>query len=314
MSETANRTISSGSFSVVLAFIAALVLMSGLCGCAYQAQLYDGGPFEPGTEVSVVCKTSEKPVVEISEAGDFIFWAAGGPGPIAAGAAYIVNESNNRQHQERLNSVLNKSDYCDGLTTELKRALEESGLQVKEIKKEYKNIGDVVTLGLMGAGLNSSADKQDVEYILALDTKYGLFDSEAQCSAEIEGQLFKVADNKSVWRNKLCFEGRTGARHKDFGDGKEAVRKWQNDLAGLEEGLEEAVKGVCELLKHEFAGRTTEDDGPLAKLKLKPGGRVKAKIIEQSPQRIVLRLRGGSVRSIPAGELVNEREKVALNK
>jgi predicted DNA-binding antitoxin AbrB/MazE fold protein len=196
----------------------------------------------------------------------------------------------------------------------LTKALETSGLQVRDIKKEYKGIGDVVTFALSGIGLGDCADKQDVEYVLALDIKYGLFDSEAQCGAQIEGQLINTEDSKVVWKNKLSFEGRAGGKHKSFGDGKKAVKKWQDDLGRLEGGIEEAIDGVCLLLEREFADRTAEDIQPLEKLKLKPGGRVKAKIIEHSPQRIVLRLKGGSVRSIPAEELVIEEEQVALSK
>ncbi len=314
MNRTANNVKFAKGISFIWVFVVAIVSLSGLCGCTYQAQLYNDKPFEPGTEVAVVCKINEKPIVEISETGDFIFWAAGGPGPIAAGAAYIVNESNNRQHGQKLKSVINRNSYSDQLTVELTKVLEESGLQVKDVKKGYKGIGDIVTFALSGIGLGSSANKQDVEYVLALNIKYGLFDSEAQCGAQIEGQLINTEDSKVVWKNKLSFEGRTGGKHRGFGDGKQAVNKWQENLAELEAGLDEAVRGVCGLLEREFADRTAEDVKPLEKLKLKPGGRVKAKIIEHSPERIVLRLKGGSVRSIPAEELVAEEEQVALSK
>jgi hypothetical protein len=316
ISKVIRRVISSGNAGGILAFAFVFLCMSGLCGCTYHAQLYEGEPFEPGAEVTVVCKTNEKPVVDISESGDFLFWAMGGPGPVAAGTAYIVNESTNRQHESKLKSTLHKNSYSDILTAELKKSLEDTGLRVKKIKKEYRGVGDIVTLGLAGPGSGRGVDKQSLEYILVADTKYGLFDSEAQCSAQIEGRLISVADDKTVWKNKLCFEGRTGAKHKAFGDGKEAVKQWQEDPNALEEGLEEAIKGVCDLLRREFSGSVTEDDDKkLTKLKLKPGGKVKAKITEQSPERVVLRLKGGSVRSIPACELVTERKgEVALNK
>jgi len=313
VSRALRRAISSRNFYTVWAFVVVFLWGPGLCGCTYQAKLFDGESFEPGTEVAVVCKINEKPIIEVSESGDFWFWAAGGPGPIAAGAAYIVNESNNRQHEEKLETVLNKNGYCDKLTEELKKVLEESGLQVKEVQKVYRNVGDVITLGLVGANSDSVAGRQTLEYILVVDTKYGLFDSEAQCSAQIEGRLIRVTDKKTVWRNKLSFEGRTGGKHKGFGDGKKAVKKWQNDLVGLEAGIEEAIKGVCRLLEHEFSRRIKEDEEPLEQLKLRPGGWIKAKILEQSPERIVLRLLGGSVRSIPAEELVREKEEVALS-
>jgi hypothetical protein len=312
VSKSLRRVISSRDFSTVWVFVVVFLWVPGLCGCTYQAKLFNGEPFKPGTGVAVVCKINEKPMVEVSESGDFWFWAAGGPGPIAAGAAYIVNESNNRQHEEKLQTVINKNGYCDKLTEELKRVLEESGFQVKEIQKVYKNVGDVITLGLLGAGSDKVEDRHTLEYILVLNTKYGLFDSEAQCSAEIEGRLIRVTDKKTVWKNKLSFEGRTGGKHKGFGDGKEAIKKWQNDPVGLEAGIEEAIKGVCRLLEREFSG-CIEDDEPLEKLEIRPGGWVKAKIIEQSPERIVLRLLGGSIRSIPAEELVREEEEVALS-
>jgi hypothetical protein len=308
--ETVNRAISGRGIGGTCTFIIVFVLIPGLYGCTYNAQLYEDGPFKPGMKVAVISRTTKKPVVKISESGDFLFWAAGGPGPIAASAAFVVNESNNRRHNEKLNSVLNKDCYLDRLTKQLRKALEERGLLVKEIKTEYKSIGDIMTMGLKGVVLDDGIDRQDLEYIMEVDTKYGLFDSEAQCGAQMEGQLIRVADDEVVWKNRLSFEGITGGRHKSFGDGKEAVKNWQQKLDALGVGIQKAIDGVCELLGREFNCRVKKpEDESLEKIKLKPGGNVKAQIIEQSSDRIVLRLEGGSVRSIPAEELVTEKRK-----
>jgi hypothetical protein len=40
-------------------------------------------------------------------------------------------------------------------------------------------------------------------------------------------------------------------------------------------------------------------------LKLKDGGKIKGNIIDKSADRLVVRLEGGSVRSMPAGRVVS---------
>lgn len=283
----------------------AVFTMFALCGCSYQAQLLDGSQFNPGATVAVQCRINEKPVVRVSESGDFLFWATG-PGPIAAAVAYVVNESNNGTYRRKLAPVLQQDCYHQRFQQNLQELLEQKGFQVEKMQIEYESLTNLLKLGLQNFDITKLfAESGDYDYLLQIKAAYGLFDSEAQCISSIEGKLTRVSDNKVVWKNKLSFEGRTGAEHKAFGDGKKAVRQWTNGKIILQDSMLEAIDGVFGLLAQEFTPSQAEQNDTVSVLKLKPGGRVKGNIIDQSQTRVVVRLKGGSVRSIPARELVS---------
>ena len=73
----------------------------------------------------------------------------------------------------------------------------------------------------------------------------------------------------------------------------------------LRNSLLEAIDGAADLLCREFTIAPVEHEGrQFVKLKLKRAGKKKATIIEQSDERVIIRLKGGSVRSMPAEEVV----------
>ncbi len=277
---------------------ACIVLLTGLCGCTYQAKLLDHQQIEPGATVAVRCNVRKEPVIKVSEAGDFIFWA-GGPGPVTWSIAKVVNEANNKQYRKMLKPALDKDYFCENFQAALKEVVEEIGLQVEQISIEEENSGTPVRS-------NVGAENPDHKYVLHLKISCGLFKSEAQGAAQIEGRLVRVEDNKVIWKNKLCFEGQTAAEHKAFGDGKEAVRQWEKDHIALRNCLLEVVAGATDLLAQEFAATATEQQ-QRTKLKLKDGSKIKGSIINKSEQRLVVRLKGGSVISMLAERVVDTK-------
>jgi len=277
---------------------ACIFLLLGFFGCAYQAKLLDHQRFERGSTVAIQCNVVKKPLIKVSEAGDFIFWA-GGPGPLTWSIAQVVNESNNSRYRKMLKPALETDYFCERFQANLKEAIEEVGLKVERISIEHKNAGILGWSNLRNFDISElSGENGRHKYVLQLEISCGLFKSEAQSVAQIEGRLIRVDGNKVIWKNKLSFEGQAAAEHKAFGDGKEAVKQWEKDHIALRNSLLEVVAGVTKLLAREFAATGTKAHQP-TKLKLKDGSKIKGSIIDKSEQRLVVRLEGGSVRSIP---------------
>ncbi len=208
-----------------------------------------------------------------------------------------------------LKSTLNTDYFCESFQANLKEAIEESGLQVEQISVQHKNTRVNAEIparsNVRDFNFGSSAENGDHKYVLRLKISCGLFKSEAQSIAQIKGRLIRVNDNKVIWKNKLSFEGQAGAKHKAFGDGKKAVEQWEKDDTALRDCLVEVVEGVTNLLAQEFADTHTEQQQhQLTKFKLKDGSKIKGSIIDESEQRLVVRLEGGSVRSMPAEKVV----------
>jgi len=108
-----------------------------------------------------------------------------------------------------------------------------------------------------------------------------------------------------MWKNKLSFEGEAGGEHKRFGHGYESIEQWEKDKAALRDCLTEVVDGATELLAREFTREGGQEEDELIELKLKDGRKIKGNIIDESEDRLVVRLEGGSVRSMPAGRVVS---------
>jgi hypothetical protein len=287
-------------------FLLCIILLLGLCGCAYQATLLDPQQVEAGSGVIVRCNVVKEPVIKVSQSGDFIFWWAGGPGPITYSVATVVNERNNDLYRKRLKPVLETDYFCGGFEANLKDAIEENGLRIEQMSIEHVEAGipvlsDVQKIDILGP----LGQKGDHKYVLQLNISCGLFKSEAQTAAQLEGQLTKRTGNKVIWKNKLSFEGQAGGEHKKYGHGNEAIKKWEEDDTVLRDCLMEVIDGVTELLARELTGTTEQQHRELTKLELKDGSKIKGHIIDESQERLVVRLEGGSVRSMPAENLVN---------
>lgn len=282
------------------------VLLSGLCGCSYQAKLLDHEKVQPGAGVIVRCNIVKEPIVKVSESGDFIFWWAGGPGPITYSLAQVVNERNNERYRKMLKPALKVNYFCEQFEENLKKTVEENGLWVEQIKIEHKNDGIPVWSNFRDFNIFELLPKKsEHQYVLGLKISCGLFNSEARSVAQIEGELIRANDNKLLWKNKLSFEGRAGGEHKEFGHGNESVRQWEKDEIALRDCLMEVVDGVTKLLGQEFAGTAEQEQQELTQLKLKDGSKIKCRIINESKERLVVRLKGGSVRSLPAEKIVS---------
>jgi len=287
----------------ITALTAGVAVLGVFSGCIYQARLLDGLDPPGGSKVAIYCEMNDRPKVYISECGDFVFWATG-PGPISAGAGYWINKSNNKKHWENLKSVLDRDCYAERFKERLIDVLIENRFIVERIQTRTKK--DIklawLTLPKFGTGYKQ---EYGVDYILKLEIAYGLYGSDGQCSARIKGQMVRACDKKVVWKNKLRFDGRASVRHKPFGDGKPAVREWQSNGELLALYLKEAIDGSAALLGRELAGGYLENiNEPLVKIRLMSGRDIKGKIVEETNQRVVIRLKGGSLRSIPATEFV----------
>jgi len=93
--------------------------------------------------------------------------------------------------------------------------------------------------------------------------------------------------------------------HKEFGHGYESIEEWEKDEAVLRDSLMEVVAGVTELLAREFGDTGAQkQQGELTQFQLQDGTKIKGSIIEQSEERIVVRLEGGSIRSMLAEKVV----------
>jgi hypothetical protein len=281
----------------------------GLCGCGYQAKLLDRQKVKPDASVIVKCNVVKQPIVKVSESGDFIFWWAGGPGPITYGVAQVVNESNNDRYRKMLKPALEVNYFCEQFEENLKEAIEEKGFWVEQIKIEHEDNGIPIWSNFRNLNIFGLFPKKaENKYVLRLNISCGLFKSEAQSLAQLEGEMVRVADNKVIWRNKLSFEGQAGGEHKKYGHGNESVRQWEEDDAVLRDCLVEVVAGVTELLGEEF-DRTTEQQKrmEITEMKLADGTKIKGSIIDETEQRLVVRLEGGSVRSMLADKVVSIR-------
>lgn len=287
--------------------LACLALLLGLCGCTYHARLLDRKQIEPGAGVIVRCNVVKEPIIKVSEAGDFVFWA-GGPGPITYSIAHVVNESNNDRYRKMLKPALEENYFCERFEANLKKAIEEMDLRVEQISIDHENAGVPVWSNVQNFNvLGPCRENGDHKYVLSLKISCGLFKSEARSVAQIQGQLIRVDDNKVVWKNKLSFEGHAGAEHKAFGDGKKAVEQWEKDDTALRDCLIEVLHGVTNLLAREFADTDDQQQHELTQFKLKNGKKIKGSIIDESQQRLVVRLEGGSVRSMPAEKVVSTK-------
>jgi hypothetical protein len=286
--------------------LACVVLLSGVSGCSYQAKLLDHEKVQPGGGVFVKCNVVKEPIIKVSESGDFIFWRMGGFGPITYSVARVVNERNNGLYRKKLKPALKADYFCEHFEGNLKKAVEENGFWVEEIKIEHKNLGIPVWSNIEDLHiLELIPRKTDHQYVLKLDISCGLFKSEAQSVGQIEGELIRVAGNKVMWKNKLRFEGRAGGEHKEFGHGNESVEEWGKDKIALRDCLIEVVEGATELLAREFTQTARQEQTGLMELKLKDGRKIKGNIIDKSDDRLVVRLEGGSVRSMPAEKVVS---------
>jgi len=283
-----------------------VVLLSALSGCAYQAKLLDHRQVKPDSGVIVRCKVVKEPIIKVSESGDFIFWWAGGPGPITYSIAKVINERNNDMYRKRLKPALEADYFCEGFEDNLKWAIEENGLRVEGISIEHEKAGIPVLSNVQDLNIfGDSAKKGTHKYVLQLKVSCGLFKSEAKTVAQLEGQLTRRAGNKVLWKNKLNFEGQEGGEHKQYGHGNEAVKQWEKDDTVLRDCLMEVIDGVTELLARELADTTEQQHCELTKLKLKDGTKIKGSIIDESQERLVVRLEGGSVRSMLAENVVS---------
>lgn len=288
--------------------LACLALVLGLSGCAYQAKLLDRQQLEPGAGVIVRCNVVKEPIIKVSESGDFIFWWAGGPGPITYSVARVVNERNNDLYRKMLKPALEVDYFGERFEENLKEAIEENGMRVERIVIEHEEAGIPVWSNIEDLNIfGPSAGKGDYEYILQLKISCGLFKSEAQTVAQLEGQLTRRGNNKVLWKNKLSFEGEAGGEHKKYGHGNESVEQWEKDNTALRDCLIEVVEGVTELLAQEFAD-TAERQQQLTQFKLKDGTKIKGSIIDESQERLVVRLKGGSVRSMRAEKVVSMKQ------
>jgi hypothetical protein len=280
-------------------------LLLALCGCAYQAKLLDHEKVKAGAGVVVECTVVKEPIIKISESGDFIFWWAGGPGPITYGVAQIVNMRNDDLYRRKLRPALKEDYFCERFEGNLKEAVEENGLWVEQIEIEHENAGIPVWSNFRDLNILELLPKKDErEYVLHLKISCGLFKSEAQSVAHLEGELIRVAGNKVLWKNKLSYEGRAGGEHKKFGHGNESVEQWENDEIALRDSLMEVVEGVTQLLAREFTETPDRQQAESTQFKLKDGTEIKGSIIDRSAERLVVRLEGGSVRSMLADGVV----------
>ena len=283
-----------------------VVLLSGLSGCSYQAKLLDPEKVELGAGVVLNCDVVKEPIIRVSESGDFIFWRMGGPGPITYGVAQVLNERNNGLYRKKLKPALKEDYFCEQFEGNLKKAVEDNGFWVEQIKIEHKDFGIPIWSNIEALNiLELIPRKAEHKYVLNLNISCGLFKSEAKSVAQIEGELVRTADNKVMWKNKLSFEGEAGGEHKRFGHGYESIEQWEKDKAALRECLTEVVDGATELLAREFASEGWQEEDELMELKLKDGRKIKGNIIDESEDRLVVRLEGGSVRSMPAGRVVS---------
>jgi hypothetical protein len=289
--------------------LAFAVWLSGLSGCSYQAKLLDHEKVQHGAGVIVKCNVVKEPIIKVSESGDFIFWRMGGFGPITLSVARVVNERNNGLYRKKLKPALKEDYFCEHFEGNLKRAVEENGLWVKQIKIEHEHEGIPVLSNFRDLNiLELIPRKSEHQYVLKLNVSCGLFNSEAQSAAQIEGELVRVAGNKVMWKNKLNFEGRAGGEHKEFGHGNESVEQWEKDEIALHDCLVEVVEGATQLLAREFTKTAGQEQDELTELKLKDGSKIKGSIIDESQERLVVRLEGGSVRSMPAEQVVSMKQ------
>ena len=281
------------------------LLLLALCGCSYQAKLLDHEKVKPGAGVVVECTAVKEPIIRISESGDFIFWWVGGPGPITYSVAQVVNMRNDDLYRRKLRPALKEDYFCERFEGNLKEAVEENGLWVEQIKIEHENAGIPVWSNFRDLNILELLPKKDErEYVLRLKISCGLFKSEAQSVARIEGELIRVPGNKVLWKNKLSYEGRAGGEHKDFGHGNDSVENWKEDEIALRDSLREAVEGVTQLLACEFAETAGPKQAESTQLKLKDGTEIKGSIVDRSDERLVVRLEDGSVRSMLADNVV----------
>ncbi len=286
--------------------LACVVLLSVVSGCSYQAKLLDHEKVQPGGGVFVKCNVVKEPIIKVSESGDFILWRMGGFGPITFGVAQVVNERNNGLYRKKLKPALKEDYFCEHFEGNLKKAVEENGFWVEQINIEHKDFGLPIWSNIEDLNiLELIPRKSDHQYVLKLDISCGLFKSEAQSVGQIEGELIRVAGNKVMWKNKLRFEGRAGGEHKEFGHGNESVEQWEKDKIALRDCLIEVVDGATKLLAREFAREAGHEEVELTELKLKDGRKLKGNIIDKSDDRFVVRLEGGSVRSMPAEKVVS---------
>jgi len=283
-----------------------VVLLSGLSGCCYQAKLLDPEKVEPGAGVVLKCNVVKEPIIRVSESGDFIFWCVGGPGPITYSVAQVVNERNNGLYRKKLKPALKEDYFCEHFEGNLKKAVEENGFWVEQIQVEHKDFGIPIWSNIEDLNILELIPRKAAhEYVLNLKISCGLFKSEAKSVAQIEGELVRTADNKVMWKNKLSFEGEAGGEHKKFGHGYESIEQWEKDKAALRECLMEVVDGATELLAREFAMEAGQEEFESTELKLKDGRKIKGNIIDKSDERFVVRLEGGSVRSMPASRVAS---------
>jgi hypothetical protein len=271
--------------------------------------LLDHEKIQPGAVVIVKCNVVKEPIIKVSESGDFIFWRMGGFGPITYSVARVVNERNNGLYRKKLKPALKADYFCEHFEGNLKKAVEGNGLWVEQIKIEHEHEGIPVLSNFLDFNiLELIPRKAEHQYVLNLNISCGLFKSEAQSIAKIEGELIRVAGNKVMWKNKLRFEGRAGGEHKEFGHGNESVEQWEEDEIALRECLTEVVEGATELLAREFTKTAEQEQTELTELKLINGSKIKGSIVDESPQRLVVRLEGGSMRSIPAEKIVSVKQ------
>ncbi|MHC4109659.1 MAG: hypothetical protein ACYSUY_01205 [Planctomycetota bacterium] len=286
-----------------------IALLLSLCGCGYQAKLLEHEKVERGAGVIVLCKVVKEPIIKVSESGDFIFWWAGGPGPITYSLAQMVNERNNERYRKMLKPALKINYFCEQFEENLKKAIEKNGLWVEQIKIEHEKEGIPVWSNFRDLNiLELLPKKTEQQYVLKLKISCGLFKSEAQSVAQIEGELIRAAGNKVIWKNKLSFEGKAGGEHKEFGHGNESVKQWEKDKIALRDSLIEVIDGVTELLVREFVDTAEQEHQELTQLKLKDGSKIKGSIIDKSEERLVVRVKGGSVRSMPAEKIVSIKQ------
>jgi hypothetical protein len=169
----------------------------------------------------VLCKVVKEPIVKVSESGDFIFWWAGGPGPITYSLAQMVNERNNERYRKMLKPALKVNYFCEGFEENLKKAVEENGLWVEKIKIEHENEGIPVWSNFRDLNiLELLLKKAEHQYILKLKISCGLFKSEAQSVAQIRArQRISQAMGKRQNRITRLFNGSGGGCNEIIGTG-----------------------------------------------------------------------------------------------